>query len=117
MKSEPKQAREKKKGEPKSRKTSEKSKPALAQAAAEPQVIPPPAQAPGEVIDPSANGAANTAAAAIAVEVVATEADPPEEMIRMRAYELFLQRGYEHGHHVDDWLAAERELKSTYRTT
>jgi hypothetical protein len=33
-----------------------------------------------------------------------------EESIRKRAYELFEQRGYEHGHDVDDWLQAKAEL-------
>jgi hypothetical protein len=32
------------------------------------------------------------------------------EKIEQRAYELFLERGAEHGHAMDDWLAAEREL-------
>ena len=30
-----------------------------------------------------------------------------EEIIRMRAYQLFEERGYEHGHELDDWLQAE----------
>jgi hypothetical protein len=34
-----------------------------------------------------------------------------EDMIRVRAYELFVARGCEHGHHLEDWLAAELELK------
>ena len=33
-----------------------------------------------------------------------------EEIIRIRAYELFEQRGYEHGHDVEDWLTAEAEV-------
>jgi Protein of unknown function (DUF2934) len=28
------------------------------------------------------------------------------------AYELFMQRGGEHGHDLEDWLAAERQLSS-----
>ena len=36
--------------------------------------------------------------------------DPVTEMIAARAYELFLARGGEHGHDLDDWLQAEREL-------
>jgi Protein of unknown function (DUF2934) len=28
-----------------------------------------------------------------------------------RAYELYLSRGGEHGHDIDDWLQAERELR------
>jgi hypothetical protein len=43
------------------------------------------------------------------------EMGPPEEMVRVRAYELFVARGYEHGHHMEDWLAAERELKIKHR--
>ena len=31
--------------------------------------------------------------------------------IAHRAYELFLQRGGMHGHDLDDWLAAESELR------
>ena len=33
-----------------------------------------------------------------------------QELIAMRAYERFIARGYEHGHDVEDWLSAEREL-------
>jgi hypothetical protein len=35
---------------------------------------------------------------------------PTREEIAKRAYELFLARGAEHGHHEEDWLRAEREL-------
>ena len=31
-------------------------------------------------------------------------------LIARRAYELFLQRGCEHGRDLEDWLTAEREL-------
>ena len=30
--------------------------------------------------------------------------------IARRAYDLYLARGCEHGHDLDDWLRAEREL-------
>ena len=33
-----------------------------------------------------------------------------EEQIRRRAYEIYLARGEEHGHDIEDWLQAEREL-------
>jgi hypothetical protein len=33
-----------------------------------------------------------------------------EELIRKRAYKLFEQRGYKHGHDLDDWLQAEAEV-------
>jgi len=37
--------------------------------------------------------------------------EPTEEQIAKRAYEFFLARGCEHGKDVDDWLAAEKELR------
>jgi uncharacterized protein (UPF0303 family) len=30
--------------------------------------------------------------------------------IELRAYQMFLQRGAAHGHDVDDWLTAERQV-------
>ena len=33
-----------------------------------------------------------------------------EEKIRRRAYEIYLERGGEPGHDLEDWLQAEREL-------
>ena len=41
--------------------------------------------------------------------------DPLTEAIARRAYELFLERGGAHGHDLDDWLAAERELLEAAR--
>jgi hypothetical protein len=41
----------------------------------------------------------------------APAASPTHEAIATRAYELFLQRGADHGQDFDDWLAAERELQ------
>jgi hypothetical protein len=35
---------------------------------------------------------------------------PSNEQIEARAYELFLERGGEHGHDMEDWLSAENEL-------
>ena len=34
-----------------------------------------------------------------------------EEKIRQRAYELYMQRGGQHGKHADDWFRAEAELR------
>ena len=34
-----------------------------------------------------------------------------EEQIRRRAYELYVERGGQSGHEMDDWLRAERELE------
>ena len=36
--------------------------------------------------------------------------------IARRAYARYLARGCEHGHDVDDWLQAERELRDTMRS-
>ena len=33
-----------------------------------------------------------------------------EEIIRIRAYHLFEQRGYRHGSDLEDWLQAEAEV-------
>jgi hypothetical protein len=33
------------------------------------------------------------------------------EEIRRRAYEIYLERGKQSGHDVDDWLEAEQELE------
>jgi len=35
----------------------------------------------------------------------------PAGAVARRAYERFLARGGSHGHDVEDWLAAERELR------
>lgn len=37
-------------------------------------------------------------------------AELTEEIIRKKAYELFETRGCQHGHDVEDWLAAEAEV-------
>ncbi len=42
---------------------------------------------------------------------VPSPAPPTDEMIRERAYQIFLSRGGAPGHALDDWLQAERELK------
>ncbi len=39
----------------------------------------------------------------------AAQAPSPHQISR-RAYELFLKRGGDHGHDMDDWLQAETEL-------
>ena len=35
---------------------------------------------------------------------------PSENDIARRAYELFVERGGQHGRDLDDWLSAKREL-------
>jgi len=36
------------------------------------------------------------------------------EAVRLRAYELFQQRGYQHGADVEDWLRAEQEIRERF---
>ena len=38
------------------------------------------------------------------------------EEIRIRAYEIYMERGAQPGHDLDDWLQAERELEPKVRT-
>ena len=38
------------------------------------------------------------------------------QQIRVRAYELFEQRGREEGHDLDDWLQAESEITMPARS-
>ena len=37
--------------------------------------------------------------------------------VARRAYDLYLARNHEHGHDVDDWLQAERELRGAVNST
>ena len=39
-------------------------------------------------------------------------AEPTDEDIRRRAYERYQKRGGNHGQHFDDWLEAEKELRT-----
>ena len=40
--------------------------------------------------------------------------EPTEEEIQLRAYEIHMERGGEHGRDLDDWLQAELELKAEH---
>lgn len=40
------------------------------------------------------------------------KSEPSQEDIRIRAYHRYLERGGGHGMEFEDWLLAERELKS-----
>jgi len=37
--------------------------------------------------------------------------EPTEEEIRVRAYQIYLHRGRQPGHEVEDWVRAENELR------
>ena len=39
--------------------------------------------------------------------------EPTFEQIQMRAYEIYIQRSQQHGSDLDDWLQAEKELKTS----
>ena len=45
------------------------------------------------------------------------EVHPTYEEIELRAYQIHIERGGTHGHDVDDWLQAERELNQKYAKT
>jgi hypothetical protein len=47
------------------------------------------------------------------LESMSMGSEPSEEDIRMRAYQRYLERGGGHGMDFEDWLEAERELKSS----
>jgi Protein of unknown function (DUF2934) len=53
--------------------------------------------------------AATRTAAAVAADVSFPTLS--HDAIAVRAYELFLRRGAQHGQDWDDWLTAERELQ------
>ena len=53
-----------------------------------------------------------TAPARATPRVAETGKLPPEERIRLRAYELYVQRGNESGSEFEDWLQAEEEIQS-----
>jgi hypothetical protein len=55
---------------------------------------------------------AGAAVAAVAARSTAARTPSYEEIAR-RSYELYLARGSVDGHHVEDWLAAEAELRGT----
>ena len=44
--------------------------------------------------------------------VTETEKLPLEERVRLRAYELYVQRGNESGSEFEDWLQAEEEIQT-----
>ena len=52
------------------------------------------------------------AKAATVASSAVTRTVPTQDEIARRAYELYLERGGEHGHDVEDWQRAEAELLS-----
>jgi hypothetical protein len=58
-------------------------------------------------------GVASEAGDDAPLESMSMGSEPSEEDIRTRAYHRFLERGGGHGSDFEDWLEAERELKTT----
>jgi hypothetical protein len=50
---------------------------------------------------------------AATLEMADPKGAPTHDEIARRSYELFLARGGQAGHEVEDWLSAERELGSS----
>jgi Protein of unknown function (DUF2934) len=48
---------------------------------------------------------------------VQTDRAVSERDIARHAYDLFVARGREHGHDVEDWIQAERALRTTEQST
>jgi hypothetical protein len=57
---------------------------------------------------------ANSATPAESAETSAADS-PRLEEIRIRAYEIYIERSGQPGHDLDDWLQAERELEPKVR--
>ena len=67
---------------------------------------------------PSMSGSESTAGVTMrpdAPPAEETRDDPVEEQIRIRAYELYLQRGTEPSDDLSNWLQAEREYRGQSR--
>jgi hypothetical protein len=70
---------------------------------------------PAAPAQPKPRRARATAAAeppATAADSASAPAEPSMDDIRRRAYERYLARGGKHGQHFDDWVEAEKELRS-----
>jgi hypothetical protein len=57
------------------------------------------------------NMAGNTRRASRSRQKIETLPAITNETIARRAFELYCERGSQHGHDVEDWLRAERELR------
>lgn len=66
----------------------------------------------GALAKPNGEAAAERVQQAPGDAVAARPAgEPTDEDIRARAYEMYLERGGQHGLDFDDWVRAERELR------
>lgn len=62
---------------------------------------------PKKTSAPKVSRARKSTAATVTTEVTA----PAYDVVAERAFARFCARGHEHGHDVEDWLAAEAELR------
>jgi hypothetical protein len=83
----------------------------------DPSLAPPPA---GDSRRPSPSPAAPDRSGTVVTKSkpspAAARASVTEREIARRAYDLYLARGCEQGHDVEDWLQAERDLRAALRS-
>jgi hypothetical protein len=60
---------------------------------------------------PKRNGSPEADVTSAATREVQVGNAAPDEEIRRRAYEIYLERGEQQGGELDDWLQAEREFE------
>jgi hypothetical protein len=65
---------------------------------------------------PAVSGRSGTVTAKPTTLRAADRASATERDIARRAYDLYLARGCEQGHDVEDWLQAERDLRAALRS-
>jgi hypothetical protein len=86
-------------------------------------LVPPGAPGPTDAPDIRAEAADSSAIAvdpgprpealdALTSESTSMASEPSEHDIRLRAYQRYLERGGGHGMEFDDWVEAERELRT-----
>jgi hypothetical protein len=67
---------------------------------------------PTDPAQPKRKRARSAAAPAESTSADTPPAEPSVDDIRRRAYQRYLERGGLHGQHFDDWLEAEKELRT-----
>jgi Protein of unknown function (DUF2934) len=71
-----------------------------------------PSKQPPKAAAPTVVTIASSAEGGIAVGGMAADASARQQRIAMGAYLRAVERGFEPGHELEDWLAAERELEA-----
>ena len=72
----------------------------------------PDAAAPAPASAPAIRRRSSTAPGRAAANAASTRPDPTHDEIAEAAYQRYLSRGAVHGRDFDDWLEAERALRS-----